>query len=378
MASVFDTVIERDPKYSFKWNRYKGRDVIPCWVADMDFAAPPSVQDALRNFNQHGVLGYLKPEEYDEGAEAVVNWLEYRHGYRIPEEWIVWMPGVVPGFNISCRAFSEPGQGLIVQTPNYPPILHAHKNHQLERHAVPVVMTEDGPDLDFSQLAMAAAKDSCKMMILCNPMNPNGKVLSQDRLQLIASICEENDLILISDEIHCDLILDPEVQHTPAFTVDGLQDRSVTLMSAAKTFNIAGLGVSFGIIPNPTLRRRYLQAANGLSPWANVMGLVATSAAFNGARPWRDELITYLRSNRDYLYHSVKDLPGLELEKSEATFLAWLDAKGLGVEDSQAWFESRGVGPSPGADFAAPGFARINFACSMSQLEQIVQRLSLR
>ena len=376
MASVFDKVIDRDPKYSFKWNRYRGQDVIPCWVADMDFAAPPSVQHALQDFNQQGVLGYLKPEEFDEGAEAIVNWLEYRHGFRVPQEWIVWMPGVVPGFNISCRAFSEAGQGLIVQTPNYPPILHAHKNHLLEHYPVPVIQTNEGPDLDYEQLERAAAQDNCRVMILCNPMNPNGKVLSPERLQYIASICEENNVILISDEIHCDLILDPAVRHTPAYSIEGLQERSVTLMSAAKTFNIAGLGVSFGIIPSPKLRRLYLRAANGLSPWANVLGLVATAAAFNGARQWREELISYLRTNRDFLHQSVNNVPGLSFDKSEATFLAWLDARGLGLENPQAWFEGRGVGPSPGSDFAAPGFARINFACPMEQLEQIAHRLT--
>ncbi|MBB6522932.1 MalY/PatB family protein [Pseudoteredinibacter isoporae] len=375
MTSVFDTRIERDPKHSMKWKRYDGRDIIPCWVADMDFAVPASVQEAMMDFNQHGVYGYLNPEDYEEGRAAIVDWLEYRHGCRIPEEWIVWMPGVVPGFNIACRAFTEAGEGIVVQTPNYPPILNVHKNHQLESLTVPVVQDEHGPALDFERLSQQAASKHCKMMILCNPMNPNGKVLSKESLQQLADICEKNDLVLVSDEIHCDLILEPDVQHTPAFSLDSLQECSVTLMSAAKTFNIAGLGVSFGIIPNARLRRRFLQAANGLAPWANVLGLLATTAAFNGGREWHAELINYLRVNRDYLFDAVGQLPGLSMQKSEATFLAWLDARGLNADNNQQWFEERGVGPSPGVDFGAAGFARINFACPKSQLERIVERL---
>ncbi|GAA6154455.1 MalY/PatB family protein [Pseudoteredinibacter isoporae] len=377
MTSVFDTRIERDPKYSMKWKRYAGQDIIPCWVADMEFAAPASVQEALMSLNQHGVYGYLKPEDFAEGREAIVDWLEYRHGSRIPEEWIVWMPGVVPGFNMACRAFTEAGQSVIVQTPNYPPILNVHKHHQLDSLTVPVVYGADGPDLDIEQLAQYAANERCNMMILCNPMNPNGKVLSSESLQRIARICEKNNVVLVSDEIHCDLILEPGVKHTPAFSLEGLQERSVTLMSAAKTFNIAGLGVSFGIIPNAGLRRRFLQASNGLSPWANVPGLLATAAAFNGGRDWHGELLDYLRANRDFLFQAIESLPGLSMAHSEATFLAWLDARGLAVDNHQKWFEDRGVGPSPGADFAAPGFARINFACPRAQLENIVERLSV-
>ncbi|WP_299982460.1 PatB family C-S lyase [uncultured Pseudoteredinibacter sp.] len=375
MSSEFDRIIDRDPKYSFKWNRYKGRDVIPCWVADMDFAAPESVREAISEFNQQGVLGYLKPEEYEEGRHAIVDWIEYRHGCRIPEEWIVWMPGVVPGFNIACRAYSEAGDSLIVQTPNYPPILQAHKNHQLESLAVPVLQTDSGAELDFDLIEKYAARSRSKMMILCNPMNPNGKVLSPESLQKLGNICDKHDVILVSDEIHCDLIIEPGVKHTPAFSLEALQKRSVTLMSAAKTFNIAGLGVSFGVIPDAGMRRRFAKAANGLVPWANVLGLLATTAAFNGARQWHAELLDYLHSNRVLLKRAVDSTPGLEMLCAEATFLAWIDARGLGVSDPQLWFEERGIGPSPGADFAAQGFARINFACSKQQLQLISERL---
>jgi len=375
MSFEFDRIIDRDPKYSFKWNRYKGRDIIPCWVADMDFAAPESVRSAIAEFNQQGVLGYLKPEEYDEGRQAIVDWLEYRHGCRIPEEWIVWMPGVVPGFNIACRAYSEPGDSLIVQTPNYPPILQAHKNHQLESLAVPVLQTDNGAELDFDLIEKYAARSRSKIMILCNPMNPNGKVLSSESLQNLGSICDKHELILVSDEIHCDLIIEPGVKHTPAFSLESLQHRSVTLMSAAKTFNIAGLGVSFGVIPDATLRRRFAKAANGLAPWANVLGLLATTAAFNGGRQWHTELLGYLRRNRAALKTAIDNTAGLEMHSGEATFLAWIDARGLGHADPQQWFEQRGIGPSPGADFGADGFARVNFGCSRKQLQLIIDRL---
>lgn len=372
MDPYFDSVKPRQAEFSYKWNRYAGTDILPCWVADAEFPVAPAVSEALAGLTQHGVLGYLKPEEYEPGYEAIVNWIEYRHGVRIPPEWIVWMPGVVPGFNTACRAFSQEGDSLVVQTPNYPPILHAHKNHGLEPLRLSLTEVDGQPCLDFDQLESQAANDKCTLMILCNPMNPNGKVISLEDMQRLGDICQRHGLILISDEIHCDLILEPGVKHTPAFSLESLQACSLTLMSAAKTFNIAGLGVSFGIIPDAKLRAQYIRASNGLAPWANIMGLVATAAAFDGGREWHSRLLKYLLANRDHLAQAMLTHSGLSYEPSEATFLAWVDARGLGVDDPQAWFESRGLGPSPGSDFASPGFARINFACPRQQLDLII------
>lgn len=374
MDPDFDKVLGRSPNYSFKWRRYHGRDIVPCWVADSEFATPAPVRQALTDLSQHGALGYLYPDQYEQGAQAVIDWLQYRHGFKIPPEWIVWTPGVVPAFNITCRALTEPGQALVVQTPNYPPILSAHQNHQLQGLQVGLVGAEQ--QLDFERLEQHLGRDDCRAMILCNPMNPNGKVIAKADLQRLGQMCEANGVVLISDEIHSDLILEPGLVHTPAFGLDELRDNSITLMSAGKTFNIAGLGVSFAIIPNAGLRKRYKAAANGVSPWANMLGLVATATAFNDGRDWYRRQLNYLRANRDYLIAALNQIGGLKAASPEATYLAWIDCSGLGQEDVQTWFERRGVGPSPGRDFGAPQFARINFACPRRQLETIVARCS--
>lgn len=376
MTFDFDTPVLRSPNYSYKWNKYKGRDVIPCWVADSEFRSPPAVISALQDLVSHGVMGYLKPDDYAEGRAAIVDWLLFRHGVEVDPDWVVWMPGVVPGFNTACRAFTEKGDSLLVQTPNYPPILQAHKNHGLNAYKVPVVEINGRDTLDFDAIESHAKDPRCRMMILCNPMNPNGSMLERAELERLGHICEQNNVILCSDEIHCDLVLEAGKNHIPAYGVDSLMNRSVTLMSAAKTFNIAGLGVSFGIIPDPTLRRRFLAAAGGLQPWANITGLVATTSALRDSRDWYKASINYLRGNRDYLYDALNKLPGMSVKKADATFLAWVDASGLGVEDIPAWFEARGVGPSTGGDFGEPNFVRINFACSRITLEQIVERIS--
>lgn len=376
MTFDFDTPLTRSPNYSYKWNKYEGRDVIPCWVADSEFRSPPAVIEALQDLVGHGVMGYLKPEDYAQGRAAVADWLLFRHGVAVDPDWIVWMAGVVPGFNTACRAFTEAGDKLLIQTPNYPPILQAHKNHGLDAYKVPVVQVNGRDTLDFDAIERHAKDPSCHLMILCNPMNPNGAMLDKPELERLGGICQLHDVILCSDEIHCDLVLEAGKSHIPAYSVDALKDRSVTLMSAAKTFNIAGLGVSFGIIPNPALRRRFLSAAGGLQPWANITGLVATTAALRDSRDWYEASIGYLRGNRDYLCDALNKVPGLSVKKADATFLAWVDASGLGVEDVLAWFEARGVGPSPGRDFGEPSFVRINFACSRISLEQIVERIS--
>ena len=230
--------------------------------------------------------------------------------------------------------------------------------------------------LDLDALAKEAADPRCKLMILCNPMNPVGSVMTQQEVDAIAAICEQHNVKLCSDEIHCDLILNEQVKHIPAGRVAALQDRSITLMAASKTFNVAGLGTSFAIIPDASLRRKFTQAAAGIVPWANIMGLEATRAAFTEGDEWLAEQIAYLRENRDYLVSRINDIDGLSVVSADATFLAWIDGSGLGVADVQQWCESKGVGPSPGKDFGAPQFFRINFGCSRAMLTEILDRLS--
>lgn len=373
--SQFDSTPDRRDFWSFKWQKYAGKEIIPCWVADTEFRCAQPILEAMNRFTEHGVMGYYLPAQYEPANQAVMRWLKDKHDWQIESDWIVWTPGVVPAFNVAIKAYCDAGDKVLVQSPNYPPLLAAPGLNKTERVEIPTVMKNERWTIDFESLAKEAADPKCKLMILCNPMNPVGSVLSQAEIDLIADICAQNNVLLCSDEIHCDLILDDSVSHIPAGRVESLKERSVTLMAASKTFNVAGLGTSFAIIPDARLRRQFTQNAAGIVPWANVMGLVATAAAFTQCDDWLDEQISYLRGNRDYLAEQLATVDGLSYTPAAATFLAWVDASGLGTDDVLAWCESKGVGPSPGRDFHASEFFRINFGCSRSMLSEIVSRL---
>ena len=375
MSVIFNQNPDRQTSFAFKWEKYKGRDIIPAWVADTEFRCAQPILDAIQERVEHGVLGYTLPAQYEPANLAVQRWLAQQHDWQIELDWIVWTPGVVPAFNVACKAYANAGGNVLIQSPNYPPLLAAPGNHGLHRVDVNTVIVDERWTLDFEQLEIAAADPRCSLFILCNPMNPVGSMLTDDELDRIADICERHNIVLCSDEIHCDLILQEGVKHIPAGRKAALKDRSITLMAASKTFNVAGLGASFAIIPDPALRLRFNQAASGMMPWANILGLVATEAAFEHGGEWLKQQLVFLRENRDILCNAVNATSGLSTLKADATFLAWIDASGLGVADTQAWAEAKGVGPSPGRDFGAPEFFRVNFGCSRDMLNEIISRL---
>lgn len=371
----FDDIIDRSSTHAFKWEKYKGKDILPMWVADTEFKSPSAIQKALVERCEHGLFGYTLPAQYTPANKAVMRWLADKHDWQIEQEWIVWTPGVVPAFNVACKAYCEAGDTVLVQTPDYPPLRAAPAINGLNRVEIASVEVDGRWTLDFEQLESAASDPKCKLFIICNPMNPVGSVLSQQEFDRVADICNRNDVKLCSDEIHCDLILDAAKQHIPAGRDASIRDSSITLMAASKTFNIAGLGTSFAIIPNRGLRTKFISSMQGIVPWANVMGLVATEVAFTQCDQWHQQLLDYLRDNLSYVEQQVASIDGLKLLKVDATFLAWIDASGLGVDNPQAYFESKGVGPSPGVDFGDKGFVRINFGCPKSMLEEAFKRL---
>ncbi|GAA0858555.1 PatB family C-S lyase [Aliiglaciecola litoralis] len=371
----FDEIIDRSSTYSFKWQKYKGKDVLPMWVADTEFASPGPIVHALQKRVEHGLFGYTLPAQYEPANNAVKRWLADKHDWQIETSWIVWTPGVVPAFNVACKAYCKLGDKVMLQTPNYPPLRAAPSINGLERVEINTVEVAGRWTLDFAQLEQQAADPKSKLLILCNPMNPVGSVLSQNELDRVSAICRANDVVLCSDEIHCDLVLDESKKHLPAGKITGLENNSVTLMAASKTFNIAGLATSFAIIPNAHLRTQFMSAMQGFVPWANVMGLVATEAAFTQCDQWHQQLLDYLRGNLDYIQQQVDSIPGLRLLKVEATYLAWIDATGLEVDNPQSYFEARGVGPSPGIDFGNKQYVRINFGCPRSMLVEAFGRL---
>lgn len=231
--------------------------------------------------------------------------------------------------------------------------------------------------LDFNALEQAAADPKARLFIMCNPMNPLGSVLTQYELDRIATICRKHGVMLCSDEIHCDLILD-DVPHLPASAHPELAEQSVTLMAASKTFNVAGLGTSFAIIPNAKLRAAFHHAARGIVPSVTVTGLTATNAAFRYCDEWHQQQLAYLKENRDYLVTEINNIAGLKAISPAATFLLWVDASALQVADTQAWCEAKGVGPSAGRDFGDKNGFRLNFGCSRDYVGEAIKKLQVK
>ncbi len=372
---MFDSLPSREGTYSYKWEKYKGMDIIPSWIADTEFSCAPEILNALSSRVKSGVLGYTLPQHHQGAIDAVVHWCKQQYNWEIQPEWIIWTPGVVPAFNMACKAFCEPQDSVVVQTPNYPPLLAAPRINNLHRITVSCILQDGRYTIDFDALEDAASKANTKLFILCNPMNPVGSVLTKSELERVADICNKYDLILCSDEIHCDLILDGSA-HIPAGAIDTITDKSITLMAASKTFNVAGLGTSFAIIPNEHVRAAFVKAGAGIVPWPNVLGLEAVEIAFTQCDDWLDSQLDYLRANRDFLVSAVNDIDGLKTVSPQATFLLWVDASGLNVKNTQQWCESRGVGPSPGRDFGASNCFRLNFGCNLDMVKAYAGRLA--
>ena len=366
----FDQAPDRRNGDSLKWNKYAGRDILPLWVADMDFSAPPPVLDALQRRVAQGCLGY--PIPWAGLIDTVLEHLQRAYAWSVKPEWLVWLPGLVPGINVACRAVDG---DVITATPVYPPFLSAPGLAGKKLAAVPLCFEGDRWGWDFSVLEAALTPET-RLLLLCHPHNPVGRVWDADELAKLAEFCTRNDLTVCSDEIHCDLILEPGLAHAPFATVNAeIAGRSITLMAPSKTYNIPGLGCSFAVIPDAALRHRFTGAMRGIVPDANVLGLVAAEAAYRDGEDWRRALVDVLRRNRDRVQSAVAAMPGLRMTPIEATYLAWIDARGLDVADPVAFFEAAGVGLSNGRDFGLPGWVRLNFGCTPKLLDEALERM---
>jgi len=372
-AFDFDRVVDLSGGDSIKWNRYAGRDVLPLWVADMDFAAPPAVLDALQARVARGHFGYGGP--WPTLVDAVRDHLAHEYAWRIEPDWLVWLPGLVSGLNVACRAVDG---GVLTATPVYPPFLSAPRLSGRALRTVALRQADDGRwGWDFAALEAAAAPGfDSRLLLLCHPHNPVGRAWDDDELAALADFCARRDLIVCSDEIHCGLLLDAERRHRPWATLGAdAARRSITLMAPSKTYNVPGLGCAFAVIPDGALRRRFTQAMQGIVPHVNVLGLAACEAAYRDCGAWHGALLAYLRANRDRVQAAVARMPGLAMSHVEATYLAWIDARGLGVADPAAHFEAAGVGLSNGAEFGLPGWVRLNFGCPRATLDAALERM---
>lgn len=376
----FDQQVERRGGDSIKWHKYPP-EVLPMWVADMDFVSPQPVLQALRGRIAHGVFGYgITPAAL---SEAICERLLRLYGWHVSPDQVLYLPGLVCGLNVVCRAVGEAGDGVLVQTPVYPPFLSAPSNQARRLQTAELALTQRAGyayyEIDYDGFEDAITERT-RLFILCHPHNPVGRVFDPSELTRLAQICARHDMLICSDEVHCDLLLDGR-RHTPlAALAPDIADRCITLMAPSKTFNIAGLGVSFAIVQNPTLRRQLKSAAAGIVTEVDVLAFAAALAAYRHGAGWLAALLAYLNANRDYLLaYLARHLPDIRPTCPEATYLAWLDCRPLQLDENpQAFFlrEAKvafndGVTFGPGGE----GFVRLNFGCPRATLAEGLDRM---
>ncbi len=372
-AQFFDREIDRTHTASLKWERYRDRDILPLWLADTDFLSPPPVLEALHARIDHGVFGYTQVP--DELVDEVLAYLERAFGWRVEADWLVWLPGLVSGLSASCRAFADRGEGVLTSTPIYPPFLACPKAMDRSLQTASMVRSNGRWEMDWDALE-AAVEETTRLYLFCSPHNPCGRLWEPAELARFADFCARHDLVICSDEIHNQLVLDPR-PHVPTATIaPEVAARTVTLMAPSKTYNIAGLCCSYAIIPDPSLRRRFQRAAAMIVPHVNALGYTAALASYQHGGAWLEAQLEYLRRGRDLIEDAVGATPGVEMTHVEATYLAWLDVRGLGLEDPAAHFEAHGLGFQAGREFGLPGFLRWNFGTTHARLHEALERFA--
>ncbi len=372
MTFDFDTPIDRRNTHASKWEKF-ARDVLPFWVADMDFAAPACVLDALRERLDHPILGYTQnPPSL---TAAFQGWLTHHFDWQVEDEWVVWLPGVVPGLNLAAQVLA-PHEALLIPVPVYHPFLHLAAHAGTTEITVPLARERVGHKdcwtFDFDAL-QAAVTPATRMLLICNPQNPTARCYSGSELSALAEFVTRNDLLLVSDEIHCNIVLDPALTHVPiAKQHPALAARTITLYSATKVYNIPGVSCAAAVIPDTALRTRFLDARKGLVPNAGPLGFAASEAAFNDRGPWMNDLVAYLRGNLEL----VREAVGQRMGVHDATYLAWIDVEDLALDDTESYFARHGIGISPGAQFGDERFIRFNFGTARSTLRTGLERLT--
>lgn len=385
MEFEFDQVIDRKGSWSNKWDDvvrlFGSADVLPMWVADMDFSAPPSVQSALAKRLAHGVYGYVSPPA--SYVDALLGWLARRHHFFPDREWVTYSPGVVPSLGLLVQALTEPGDAVIIQPPVYSPFAELVKNHDRRLVINPLRFTQGRYEMDLQDLEMKLLQEKAKVLILCSPHNPVGRVWTKSELTALGELCQRYGVFVLADEIHSDLILPGHV-HTPyAALGDAFAAHSATCLAPSKTFNLAGLQTAFTLIADPLARERYnheLQRSGFYAP--NAFGATAAEAAYTSGDEWLDALLIYLQANVRLIDDTLLNhLPGITWSQPEGTYLAWLDCRAWGLSDAEltTWFkEEAKVGVNDGHTFgdSGSGFVRLNFGCPHAVLREGLQRIS--
>ncbi len=378
MIYDLDRKIERRNTDSIKW-RYYDEDVLPLWVADMDLASPQPVLDALHQRIDHGVFGYTSSKLWPDLYAAIRERLDRLYNWQVEDDDILFLPGVVIGFNLACRATGSPGDDVLIQPPVYYPFLSApgYAGQQAIYAPVHLAGNRYGIDIDAFERAMTPRT---RLFILCNPHNPVGRVYRREELEQMAEVCLRHNVAICSDEIHCDLVYRGH-RHIPIASLSpDIARHTITLMAPSKTFNVPGLGCSFAIVQNPELRKQFQSATGGLVHGVNLLGYAAAAAAYRDGQDWLDQVLAYLQANRDFVGQYIAEhLPGIAMIELEGTYLAWLDCRRTPIAHRPAQFflEQARVGLNEGARFGpgGEGFCRLNFACPRATLIEALERM---
>jgi cystathionine beta-lyase len=383
MKYNFDVGIDRLGTNSSKWdyrqNVFGTEDVLPLWVADMDFPSPPCVVDAIVKRAQHPIYGYPgKPKAF---FEAAAGWMARRFGVEVKTDWMATVPGVVPGIHIAIEAFTQPGDKVIIQPPVYHPFFRAIRNRGRQIVENPLIEKDGRYFMDFDDLE-AKIDERTRMLILCSPHNPVGRVWQKDELLRLAEICVKNDILILSDEIHSDIVYEKGA-HIPLFSLSPeISQKCITFISVSKTFNLAGLFTSIVFAEDPSIARELKLAIHKASlEDINLFGIEALIAAYNEGEDWLEELLVYLRGNAEYIHAFLQErIPQIKMLLPEATYLGWMDFRALGMngrELKEFVIHKARLGLNDGAMFGTQGegFQRINFACPRKMLEEAMYRL---
>ncbi|MDA0977814.1 MAG: PatB family C-S lyase [Proteobacteria bacterium] len=369
---MFDEQIDRAATQSSRW---RGKDVLALTVGDTDFRIAEPIRQALEQRLAHGVLGYDSLP--DAVYERFIARAGERYGWQVQRSWMTPLPGVVQALNLVCRAVTGPGQSIITETPVYYPFLDAPANAGRERRDLQALDSGRSWDFDLHGLESLCRQPDTRLLLLCHPQNPLGRVFDRELLAAIADICAANDVVICSDEIHCDLLFDG-ARHVPMASVSkAAADITVTLVAPTKAFSISGLGGSFAIMSNPDLQARFREMSAGIVPGLNIFTQVAMQAAWETCDNWLAEQLIYLQENRDYLVRALGEL-GIGCYLPGATYFLWLDFRTSGLNDPWQDLVDGGVELSDGARFGQAGFLRLNFASPRSRLEEAVNRIAAK
>ncbi len=373
----FDEIIERHGTNSYKWDSTPNADVLPLWVADMDFRTAPPIIEALEQRVAHGIFGYTRvPDEY---YNAVTHWFARRHGWEFPQEWIQYTSGVVPAISVIIKAITTPGDRVMVQTPVYNCFFSSIRNNGCELVSNPLLRTGNTYHIDFDDMESKIADQHVKVLLLCNPHNPAGRVWSRNELLQIDKICSRHGVTVISDEIHCELVYAPH-KYTP-FASLGCASRWVTCVSPSKAFNMAGLQIASIITDDKDLRQRIDRAININEVCdVNPFGVIATIAAYNHGESWLNELLEYLHANYEFMHEFCsKHLPQFPIMELEGTYLVWMDCSAMHTTSEQleeALIDKAHLWLNAGNMYGAEGegYMRWNIACPRQVLAEALNR----